>query len=1085
MKEGEEKGGMETEGTPVVEKAFYPKRRSTFHGSDSREWLQAIVDEQDANSPSQTPSARSDRLSPLVLTGRAKHHHHHHHHHVIERIHTHLKSFRKGVSSNGSPALHGVARIHHRYDGHMITSPTGRKRSSSHDGMSSASTTPFSSEELSGSRSRETATSSSSGDIIYMGNDDVGSGQDVENSNDIKDHNDHHHDDHHDEDRHLQELIEEFSRVVTHASADDLMDILSHAKIDDATLQFIQQNYAPRREAQSYSKGPTPPSSFRLPAINLENESLDFVKEGEVDSWNLNVLSFNTGQLFALVNYIFYRCHCQTIFEVPADKMSYFIAEIASRYLDNHYHNFKHGVDVCHIVYRLMTMSMLHLVLSPLEVFAMLVAALGHDVGHLGVNNNYLVKAKHTLAMVYNDKSPLENMHCSTVYEIVSKPQNNIFSNLTDAQWREARKIIVDVILGTDMSHHFEQISKTQLFLDVHYEDTRAFCSGEKDTIDCFEDESNRLFIMELILHCSDISNPFKPFDIGEAWAELVKEEFAQQGDREKREGLEVSPMMDRDLIVLCNMQMGFIEFVVAPLLNAFVQIFPPLHQIVTNLDVNYRLWGERRKKNIDDDEKVKDKKDECSKIDERVAAFSEKQSFAEELALLPVRSLPEAESKLPILTMPQSANIAFHRMSMSMPRSRSSSMLAGESSPAKPAAEMGPSLSGPANANTWAPEATTAAATSSPSTPSLSLLFPTASSSSSSSSRRLRDHYVMGQQLGVGGQGTVMRGVSVSDPENRVAIKVITPKEEDSFRCELAVLRSLAGHPHIVRLIDSFEEPANFYLVEECVEGGELFDRIVLKTHYDEDQARQLVSYLFEATHFCHSSFIVHRDLKPDNVLLSSADDDTSIKLCDFGLATKLSSPQDTLTHKCGTPGYMSPEVLLGKPYSFGADVWSLGVILYIILVGYPPFFGADEAECKERILAGQFEFHPEHWRCVSPEAKDLICKMLTVDQAQRVSLSDVLQHPWMSKERCQPHVLAANNLTPSLSNLKNFQAHRKLKGAVHAIVAVKRFSGSPHSHSGGGGLLALAKKSIDSKSLADNTNANDDGNVTDAKTK
>ena len=127
------------------------------------------------------------------------------------------------------------------------------------------------------------------------------------------------------------------------------------------------------------------------------------------------------------------------------------------------------------------------------HVFALLVGAIAHDVGHPGLNNVYLVKSKHPLALVHNDISPLENMHCATVYEVLSKPQNNIFSNLSDSQWREARKIIIDVILGTDMSHHFEQISKTQLFLDVHFEDTRSFCSGEKDTISCFEDESNRM----------------------------------------------------------------------------------------------------------------------------------------------------------------------------------------------------------------------------------------------------------------------------------------------------------------------------------------------------------------------------------------------------------------------------------------------------------------------------------------------------------------------------------------------------------------------------------------------------------------
>ena len=153
---------------------------------------------------------------------------------------------------------------------------------------------------------------------------------------------------------------------------------------------------------------------------------------------------------------------------------------------------------------------------------------------------------------------------------------------------------------------------------------------------------------MELILHCSDISNPYKPFSICAAWADLVVEEFGQQGDREKREGLEVSPMMDRNLIVLCNMQMGFIEFVVTPLLNAFVQIFPPLHQIGTNIMLNYTGWGEKRKEEIMVDEKIPNKVEECKKLDERIAKFKERQSFTDALRARPARGNMDEDGSRP-----------------------------------------------------------------------------------------------------------------------------------------------------------------------------------------------------------------------------------------------------------------------------------------------------------------------------------------------------------------------------------------------------------------------------------------------------
>jgi hypothetical protein len=137
--------------------------------------------------------------------------------------------------------------------------------------------------------------------------------------------------------------------------------------------------------------------------------------------------------------------------------------------LDNTYHNYKHGVDVMHTVYRLIMVPGLSQAFSTLEMFASLIAALAHDVGHPGVNNLYLVKSRNELALRHNDRSPLENMHCSVLYEIVSKDKTNVFSGLKDQQWRDVRKIILTSILGTDMSHHFEQISKTQV--------CRIFCS--------------------------------------------------------------------------------------------------------------------------------------------------------------------------------------------------------------------------------------------------------------------------------------------------------------------------------------------------------------------------------------------------------------------------------------------------------------------------------------------------------------------------------------------------------------------------------------------------------------------------------
>jgi hypothetical protein len=272
-------------------------------------------------------------------------------------------------------------------------------------------------------------------------------------------------------------------------------------------------------------------------------------------------------------------------------------------------------------------------------MLSLLTAAFAHDVGHLGVNNVYLVKAKHKLAIRHNDKSPLENMHCAVLYEILGNKDTNIFSGLNDADWRESRKIIITCILGTDMSHHFEQISKVNLFLEVNSSQTQPFASGQsKEIPPVLLESEQRLFMMELILHCSDISNPYKPYDICRKWSDLVVFEFCAQGDREKKEGLEVSPMMDRDTLNLCNMQMGFIEFVVAPLIIGVINIFPSLHEIGDNMRNNMSQWGRFKKEEIAGGNDA-DKDEQVSKLDERLSKFAAKMSFVDDMRDMTVRN--------------------------------------------------------------------------------------------------------------------------------------------------------------------------------------------------------------------------------------------------------------------------------------------------------------------------------------------------------------------------------------------------------------------------------------------------------------
>jgi len=352
-----------------------------------------------------------------------------------------------------------------------------------------------------------------------------------------------------------------------------------------------------------------------------------------LNSWDFNVLEYSKDELLDIAHVLFGVFDIFDMFKVEEKVFSNFMANISDRYIDhNTYHNFKHGCDVLHACYLLSTRSKLHRTCSQLEMFSVLTAAIAHDVGHLGVNNVYLVKARHRLALRHNDKSPLENMHCAVLYEILAEQDANIFSSLTESEWRESRKIILTCILGTDMSHHFEQISKVNLFLEVHGTEIQPFTTGHTEEIPpVFHDGEQRLFMMELLLHCSDISNPYKPFEICRAWSDLVVSEFCAQGDREKKEGLEVSPMCDRDTLNLCNMQMGFIEFVVSPLILNLVKIFPLLHSIGTTMNNNMNSWAEMRRKEIDDSD-MDNKNEEKSKLQDRMNNFDKKFTFLTEL---------------------------------------------------------------------------------------------------------------------------------------------------------------------------------------------------------------------------------------------------------------------------------------------------------------------------------------------------------------------------------------------------------------------------------------------------------------------
>lgn len=259
---------------------------------------------------------------------------------------------------------------------------------------------------------------------------------------------------------------------------------------------------------------------------------------------------------------------------------------------------------------------------------------------------------------------------------------------------------------------------------------------------------------------------------------------------------------------------------------------------------------------------------------------------------------------------------------------------------------------------------------------------------------------YSIQELLGEGMYGEVKKGVNYTTGEE-VAIKVI-PKgamdgeELQALYNEIHILSEIE-HPNVIKLFEAYETDENLYLVLELMKGGELFDRIVEQECFTENEAKEILTPIIDAVNYCHEMNIIHRDLKPENLLFESSDEGSLIKISDFGLAKFL--PTATFaTTACGTPGYVAPEIIMSKRYGKEVDVWSIGILLYILLCGYPPFFSDWNSELFEQIKGGKFEFHSPYWDDVSEDAKDLVKKLLTVDPKQRITLDEAKEHKWFN---------------------------------------------------------------------------------------
>ena len=269
-----------------------------------------------------------------------------------------------------------------------------------------------------------------------------------------------------------------------------------------------------------------------------------------------------------------------------------------------------------------------------------------------------------------------------------------------------------------------------------------------------------------------------------------------------------------------------------------------------------------------------------------------------------------------------------------------------------------------------------------------------------------------------------------------RINRKNLHPIEAVALHDEIAALQQVANCEHIVELYDVFDEPDYTFLVLECMKGGDLIDRIIEKHNYTEYDAKEVSRKLLMAVAYCHEKKIANRNLKPENLLLK-ANSDTDVKISDFGYAKTVTFP-NSLRTQCGTEGYVAPEILEHRPaYDVSCDMWSLGVILYIVLGGYRPFRGEGE-DVMRQIRYGEYKFHKRYWSHVSDDAKDLITKMLTVDPLKRITAQNALRNRWIQADENSLGGVELSNNMKDLKNLRN--AKRKIKAATTAIIATNK---------------------------------------------
>eukprot|EP00747_Dinoflagellata_sp_TGD_P196757 gnl/TRDRNA2_/TRDRNA2_67271_c1_seq1.p1 gnl/TRDRNA2_/TRDRNA2_67271_c1~~gnl/TRDRNA2_/TRDRNA2_67271_c1_seq1.p1 ORF type:complete len:492 (+),score=113.52 gnl/TRDRNA2_/TRDRNA2_67271_c1_seq1:119-1477(+) len=322
-----------------------------------------------------------------------------------------------------------------------------------------------------------------------------------------------------------------------------------------------------------------------------------------LDTWHFNSLDINKEMKVALSAYLVvnYRGSAAWVqSNIQETQLFKFCTVVETKYVaKNPFHNFSHALDVTYTVSRYMKLIEAERFQSEVGQFWLLIAAIAHDVGHPGVNNPYLIDTSHEIAIKYNDRSPLENFHCAQLFLIASTPECNIFSQVEKDLYKEMRKGIIEAILHTDVTFHNDMVKELNLLYQYHSE---KFDAGEPTFAVCevLQSSGNPQLVANAILHGADVGNPMKPWELCKRIAFSCLEEFFAQGDQERAAGIPVQMLNDREKVNRPNSQVGFIEFVICPMVEAMVSMFPTLDALADNLGKNIGNWVDTWKEEND-----------------------------------------------------------------------------------------------------------------------------------------------------------------------------------------------------------------------------------------------------------------------------------------------------------------------------------------------------------------------------------------------------------------------------------------------------------------------------------------------------